>query len=401
MGETTLFLTRNFPMIHVNTIFHQLRDILPHNQFERFVGQHKADKYTKRLNCWNQFSILLYAQAKRKESLRDIETGLNAHTKKLYHLGIESCARSTLADANTKRPYQIYEALFYEVLKIFRTLTPQSPFNLDYPVKAFDSTTITFCLKLFPWAKFKETKGAVKMHTLFDIGDQIPEFITDSSGLENDLKIAKKADFPVFSDSIYVFDRAYIDSKWLYENFHQKNAFFVLRLKKNMKYFVQESFPALENGVLADEHIMFTGEDCLENYPEDVRLVTYLDKNTGKIYRFFTNNFDLSAKEVADIYRMRWDIEKFFRWIKQNLKIKTFLGTSKNAVLTQIWIAMIYYLLVTYIKKQTKFSGSMLTLTRILEETFMERAHLIDILSLRPGQAYRLRIRDHPQLSLC
>lgn len=387
-------------MQHLNTIFHQLLQLLPRNQFETFVGQHKADKYVKKMTCWNQLSILLYAQAKNKTSLRDIETGLIAHQRKLYHLGIASCARSTLSDANNIRPYEIYESLFYELLKNCQKLNPQNSFKFDNPLQAIDSTTISLCLSLFPWAKFNKTKGAFKLHFSFDIKNQIPTFMVLSGGRENDLAIAKNSDFTFSSDSITVMDRAYIDSKWLYEEIHKKKAFFVVRLKKNMKYFLNEQYELKgEEGVLKDEKIVLCGEGTIENYPEDLRLVTYYDKEHDKLYQFLTNNFKLSAKTIAEIYKARWQIELFFKWIKQHLEIKTFLGTEKNAVLTQIWVAMIYYLLISYIKKQTNFKYSILELTRMIDELLFDTIHIIDILSLRETQLNRLKIKNDPQLA--
>lgn len=388
-------------MNYTNTIFNQLLELLPRNRFEQFVGQHKADRYVKRMSCWNQLCIMLYAQAKGKESLRDIETGLLSQENKMYHLGIRSAAKSTIAEANRDRPYQIYESLFYELSRVCKTLNPNHDFKFDNPLRALDSTTITLCLKLFPWAKFSKTKGAIKLHCLFDIRSQIPEFIVESGGHENDLAAAKNSELVFFPDSITVMDRAYIDFKWFYEKIHKQKAYFVVRLKKKVKYFVLEKLSVFEEGVISDQKIVLCGEETLENYPEDVRLVTYYDKKTGKTYQFLTNNFFLSAGTIAEIYKARWQIELFFKWIKQHLKIKTFFGTSKNAVLVQVWIAMIYYLLVAYIKGKIKFPASMLKLTWILSEVLMERASIIDILGLKPHQLYRIRIRDDPQLTLC
>lgn len=388
-------------MNYTNTIFNQLLELLPRNRFEQFVGQHKADRYVKKMSCWNQFGIMFYAQAKGKESLREIEKSLGTRPEKLYHLGINSIARSTIAEANRDRPYRIYESLFYELLKVCKELSADKKFNFDNPLRALDSTTITLCLKLFPWAKFSRTKGAIKLHCLFDIRSQIPEFVVESGGHENDLAIAKNNDLIFSPDSITVMDRAYMDFKWFYKKIHKEKAYFVVRLKKNIKYFVLENLPVFEEGIIGDQKIVLCSENTLENYPEDVRLVTYYDKETQKTYQFITNNFELSAKTIADIYKARWQIELFFKWIKQHLKIKTFFGTSKNAVLTQIWIAMIYYLLLSYIKMKTKFSASLLSLTWILAEVLMDRASIIDILDLKPNQLHQIHIRDDPQLSLC
>lgn len=388
-------------MNYTNTIFNQLLELLPRNRFEQFVGQHKADRYVKKMSCWNQLGIMLYAQAKGKKSLREIEKSLGTRPEKLYHLGIQSIAKSTIAEANRDRPYQIYESLFYDLLKLCKGLSPERKFDFENPLRALDSTTITLCLKLFPWAKFSKTKGAFKLHCLFDVRSQIPEFMVESGWHRNDLAVAKKSSFVFSPDSITVMDRAYIDFKWFYEKIHTKRAYFVVRLKKNIKYFGLEDFPVFEEGMISDQKIVLCGEDTIENYPEDVRLVTYHDAATKRTYQFITNNFDLSPGTIAAIYKARWQIELFFKWIKQHLKIKTFFGTSKNAVLTQIWIAMIYYLLLSYIKVKTRFSASLLSLTWILAEVLMDRASIIDILGLKPTQLHLIRIRDDTQMSLC
>lgn len=388
-------------MNYTNTIFNQLLELLPRNRFEQFVGQHKADRYVKKMSCWNQLSIMLYAQAKGKKSLREIERSLSTRPEKLYHPGIDSIAKSTIAEANRDRPYQIYESMFYELLKLCKGLNPEKKFDFENPLRALDSTTITLCLKLFPWAKFSKTKGAFKLHCLFDIRSQIPEFIVESDWHGNDLAVAKKSDLTFSPDSITVMDRAYIDFKWFYEKIHRQKSYFVVRLKKNIKCFAVKDFPVFENGVISDQKIVLCGGDTLKNYPEDVRLVTYYDEQTQKTYQFITNNFNLSAGTIAAIYKARWQIELFFKWIKQHLKIKTFFGTSKNAVLTQVWIAMIYYLLLSYIRVKTRFSASLLNLTWILSEVLMDRASIIDILGLKPAQIHLIRIREDTQLSLC
>ncbi len=387
-------------MKYVNTIFNQVLDLIPKIKFQSFVGQHNGDRYVKKLSCWNQLCIMLFAQAKGKNSLREIEETLNAQSNKLYHLGIKTVAKSTIADANKNRSYKIFESLFYELLGTCKELLPRKTFNFENRLYALDSTTIKLCLKLFPWATYKEKKGALKLHCLLDVRTQIPEFIIDSVGRANDLAEARNANFHVSPDSIYVMDRAYVDFKWLYESFHLKKAFFVMILKKNINYFVLEEENIQEKGVLKDQKIVLCGQDTIENYPEDTRLVTYYDEKTKKTYQFLTNNFELSAKTIADIYRLRWSIELFFKWIKQNLKIKTFLGTSRNAVLTQIWIAMIYYLIVNYIKLKANVKASLTSLTRILKEVLMDRVPFIDILGLRLNQLGKLKIRGDTQLAL-
>lgn len=385
------------------TILQQLLHLLPKDQFESFVGQHKADRYIKKLTCWNQFTILLYAQATGKNSLRDIETGLIASGNRWYHLGLETAAKSTLARANETRPYQIYESLFYEVLKKCRNLSyGTASFSFKNDLYSLDSTTIDLCLSLFPWAKFRKEKGAIKLHSLFNIRSQIPEVIQITTGKTHDLIPARDINLSKFSKgTIFVFDRAYNDYDFLWK-IKQAGHHFVIRTKKNTNIFPllgQHKAPIGE-GVMSDEKVAFALEEAQESYPKDLRLVTYYDKEHDQIYQFLTDEFRLSALNIALIYKKRWDIEIFFKWIKQHLKIKTFLGTSKNAVLTQIWIAMVYYLLLAWIKFQTNFKRSLHTLTVMLKEVFMQPVQLIDILNLKPQTIRKVLPRAAPQLAL-
>ena len=380
-------------MRHAITILGQLLSLLPAYQFDSFVGQHAADKYTKTMSCWQQLAVMLYAQASGKDSLRDIETGLSVHAEKLYHLGIESVARSTLADANAHRPAAIFESLFYALLKRVQGLSPEKQFSFPNPLRVIDSTTITLCLTLFPWATYRTRKGALKLHYDFNVTEQLPEFVVHTDGNASDIKTIKESGMTVIPDSIYAVDRAYIDWKWLYEEIHLNGAYFVVRAKTTTMFTVLEDLPAGEGGIISDQRIMLSSDNA-------VRLVTYYDEKKKKALQFITNNFDLSAKTIADAYKARWEIELFFKWIKQNLKIRTFLGTSENAVMIQVWVAMIYYLLVAYIKKQTKIACSMLELTRMIAATLMDRVHLVDILALRVNKLHQLQIRDGPQLAL-
>lgn len=398
---------------HVSTIFNQLVSILPKNKFDSFVGQHKADRYTKKLSCWQQLQILLFAQATWKESLRDIETWLLMHQNKWYHLWIETVAKSTLADANNNRSYEIYESLFYALLKECNNIAPpwkswrldidwKYKFEFDNPLYSLDATVIELCLSMFNWAKYRKTKWALKLHVLLNNRTTIPELIVATTWKEHEVTVAqKKNTFNLPPESILVFDRWYIDYSW-FNSLNDNNIYFLTRTKKNTNYFVVwVNRESTESWILSDEVITFFSNNWLEDYKHDLRLVTYYDKEKDKIYRYMTNNFTLSAKTIADIYKDRWQIELFFKWIKQNLKIKSFLWTSKNAVLTQIWIAMIYYLLLCYLKFKTRMRSSLLEITRMIQEVIFERIALIHIINIPLTKIKKIKkILDPPQLSL-
>ena len=384
------------------TILSQLLSFMPKRGFNRLVGQHNGDRYVKKLTAWNQFVLLLYAQASCKDSLREIETGINTHENSFYHLGIKSAARSSLSYANNNRDYEIFEKLFYLLFKQFKSVVSSGQFKFNNPLYIIDSTTVSLCLSLFDWAKYGRTKGAIKLHTILDSTTMVPEIINITAGKPSDISAAKQIDFGwLKAGSIIVFDRGYIDYKWWGE-FDQKNVTFVSRTKKNQNIFVvrQHNEATLEKGILADETVAFGSFGAFDKYEKDLRRIRYFDEKTQKEYEFLTNNFELKAKQIADIYKDRWQIELFFKWIKQNLKIKTFLGTSKNAVMTQIWIAMIYYLFLSYLKFQTKFGKSLLVLTRMIREVLMFKRSLIDLLSLDEDTIYKFKRQESdPQLS--
>ena len=403
MSVNTIFSNPIFPMvIRTTTVLNQLLHLLPEDQFDCFVGQHKADRYVKKLTCWNQLTILLYAQASGKDSLRDIETGLIASGNRWYHLGLETAAKSTLARANEKRPYHIYESLFYEMLRKCGNLgSGTASFSFKNDLYALDSTTIDLCLSLFPWAKFRKEKGAIKLHTLFNVRSQIPELITITEGKINDIPPAHEIDFEAFpKGSIFVFDRGYNDYSLL-RKIKDAGHHFVIRMKKNTHIFriLGQERKLCGTRVLADETVAFALPEAQESYPDDLRLVTYHDEEHDETYQFLTDEFRLSALNIALVYKNRWQIELFFKWIKQHLHIKTFLGTSKNAVLTQIWIAMIYYLLLAWIKFQTKFKGSLHILTVMFREVCLQSIPIINLLRLNPKTLRNALPRAAPQLS--
>lgn len=391
-------------MYYTTTIFNQLLNFLPKHKFNQFVGQHNSDKYTKRLTTWNQLVALLYAQATGKDSLRDIETGFNLNKNVWYHLGVASVARSSLADANCRRPHQIFEKLFYSLLERFHKVIPnENKFDFENPLYSFDSTTIQLCLTVFDWAKFRTAKGALKIHTLLNNRTTVPELINMTVGNVADITALKKIDLNLPKQSILVFDRGYIDYD-LWAKIQQKQWFFVSRSKITQNLMVigqHNAANVLELNILADEKVIYGDYQSMQKHPDMIlRRIKYYHAIDKKEYIYLTNNFQLSALQIADIYKRRWQIEIFFKWIKQNLKIKTFLGTSENAVLTQIWIAMIYYLLASYIKFQTKFNKSLLELTRMIKETLLMRRDLIDLLSLGEKTVIKLKkIDDNPQMS--
>ena len=392
---------RSFCMSHPTTVLSQLLALLPEEQFNVFVGQHDADKYTKTFSCWNQLTTMLYAQITEKDSLRDIETGLRILDSTWRELGLRSVARSTVAYANEHRPAVIYESLFYVLVEKCQALLPQRPFSFHNPLRAIDSTTIDLCLSLFDWARFRTTKGAIKLHISLNVRQQIPDVVDMTDGKGGDGKAFEAMDFSRFPPgTIFILDRGYTDYALLSTIIHSGHHF-VIRRKKNAQIIrIREHRKAGSEGVLKDERIAFTLPQSRKDYPNDLRLVTFHDGTHDVIYEFLTDMFHLSAGNIALIYKCRWDIELFFKWIKQHLKIKTFFGTSKNAVLTQVWVAMITYLLVKWLATIIGFRGTILELTRMLKEVCLQLFPLIEVLCCTPKTLSRLRIRAGPQLSL-
>jgi len=368
-----------------NTVFSQLLQLICQYRFKKCVDRYDGDRYTKRFTCWQQMLVLLFAQAKGLTSLRDIEVSLRSHHRKWYHLGLTNVARSTLSDANSKRDSEIFKEVFYALLEKCRELSPRHGFRFKNPLYSFDSTLINLCLSMYPWATYRKKKGAFKLHTLLDHSGYLPSFMVLTDGKTHDIKVVKEESFGFPSlppDSILLVDRAYIDYNWLYSLTQQK-LFFVVKVKSNMQYTVLGQQDVLKKkGIVSDCQIKLTGQESKDNYPKTLRLVTYVDQETGEEHQFFTNNFKLAARTIADLYKSRWNIEIFFKWIKQNLKIKSFLGTSKNAVMTQIWAAMIYYLLLSFFKFQTKCRHSLHELTRIVGEILLDTINLIEILTV-------------------
>lgn len=377
-------------MSHINSIYNQLLQFIPRHEFEKLVFTYSGDHYTKYFNSWQQFISILYAQITGKDSLRDIVTGLRTQHNSWYHIGLVDICRSTFSDANNKRDYRIFEGTFNKLLYQCKDVTPKHKFRFKNPLYSIDATIIDLCMSAFPWAKFRKTKGAIKLHCLLDHNGSIPDFLVITDGKQHEVKIAKNVDLPLLPDSIISMDRAYIDYKWLYK-LNNKGIWFVTRSKSNIKYRVTGQHEVKNKNIKYDHSIKLTNFYQKQYYPDNLRLIKYKDPDTKETLIFLTNNFKLSAYTITQIYKSRWQIELFFKWIKQNLKIKSFLGTSKNAVLSQIWIAMCYYLLISYIKYQTKYGYSLLEMTRLFSEALFMKRNLIDLLSLDTKLLKRIR----------
>ncbi len=386
-------------MSSLNTVLNELLQIVPRYKFESLVSTYQNDRYIKYYTTWQQFITLLYAQMKGKDSLRDIITSLNTHKAAWYHMGLQDIHRSTISDANRSRSYEVYEKLFYAILNKTKDVTPKHKFRFKNPLYSIDATVIDLCLSMYPWAKFRKTKGALKLHYQYDHSGSIPSFLVVTDAKHHETKVVKEEAFPLLPDSIVSVDRGYIDYNWL-NSLNNKGVFFVTRAKSNINYSViGQQDVERKKGLLFDQTIRLTGFYTSKKYPNQLRLVGYQDPEKGKELIFLTNNFKLSAFTITQIYKSRWQIELFFKWIKQNLKIKSFLGTNKNAVLTQIWVAMCYYLLLAYIKYQTKYAKSLTELTRILSEAVFFKVSIIDLLSINQYNLHKLNKLDH-QLAL-
>jgi hypothetical protein len=374
--------------------------MLSRREFKRIVKSFNGDYYTKKMDCWQQLMILLFAQLRDLTSLREINTAIRSCADRWAHLGIETAARSTLSDANAKRSYKIFEELFYRLLKKCQALAPHHGFRLNFPVFTQDSTLIPLCLSAFPWARYRKRKGAMKLHMLLDHEGCLPSFIRMTDGKCHDVNAVKnpKFDFPALPpDSILTIDRGYLDFAWL-NSLAETGVVFIIRSKSNMDYRIlgQHREPVKSRHILSDELIELTGFYGQKNYPGTVRLVRYeyLDKaDNWREVAIMTNNMELAASTLAALYKGRWEIEKFFRWIKQNLRIKTFIGTSENAVMSQVWVAMILYLLLSFIKYQTRFRAPLSELLRILREVALETKSLVDYLRVNWEQFCELRRR--------
>jgi hypothetical protein len=363
-------------------IFTQVIDFMPRHIFRQCVARYHGEHQVKSFTCRDQFLCLAFAQLTYRESLRDIEACLRAQSQKLYHMGIRGkVSKSTLADANENRDWHIYADLAYQLIAIAKELyhSDQLDIELEETVYALDSTTIDLCLSMFPWANFRKAKGAIKLHTLLDLRGNIPSFIHISDGKLHDVNVLDV--LPVEPGSFYVMDRGYLDFSRLF-SLSQAAAFFVIRAKKNFRFRRVYSHQVdRETGLVCDQTIMLTGLETSKRYPEKLRRVKYYDKKTDRTFVFLTNNFTLPPITIAELYRCRWQVELFFKWIKQNLRIKSFYGTSENAVKTQIWIAVSVYVLVAIMKKELRLQPSLYTLLQILSVSIFERVPIFQLLT--------------------
>lgn len=364
-------------------IFSQLVANLPIHTFRQCVARYQGERYVKQFRCLDQYIVMAFAQLTSRSSLRDIEACLRAHQSKLYHMGIRSpvVARNTLSKANERRDWRIYADFAQSLIRTARPLYAKEDLGLDLDntIYALDSSTIDLCLSVFPWALFRSTKSAVKLHTLLDLRGNIPTFIHISNGKLHDVNVLDIL-LPE-PGAFYIMDRGYVDFERLF-TLNIAGAFFVIRSKSNTQYQRRYSHAVEKSSsVKCDQTIVLTGINSVSNYPQPLRRVKYYDDETGKIFNFLTNNFAIPAQTVADLYRNRWQVELFFKWIKQHLRIKSFFGTSENAVKSQIWIAISVYVLVAIIKKRLDLKTDLYRILQILSLTLFEKTSLKQLLS--------------------
>jgi len=367
--------------MYKNNVFTQISQFISPFKFRKISVNYGNERYAKKLNGFDHFKILLLVQIKGLSSLRDIESRLKQTLGKIYHLGLKNdVKRSTLSDANNKRNNLAFREVFFEVLKKCHSYSPKHSFKFNNKLLSIDSSTISLCLSLCQWAKHRKTKSAVKIHAVLNASGKIPEYIVLKPAKQHDVKAAKAFPTKLFKPgTIIAMDRAYIDYRWL-ARLNKKGVSFISRAKSNMNYKVVSSLKVLKSkGILKDQTIKLTGFYKSKDYPATLRLVKYKDQETGKIYEYITNNFDLCARTIADCYKNRWEIELFFKWIKQNLKIKKFLGNSQNAIYSQIWVALIYYLILSYLKHKHKWAQSILDISRVIKEIYCEAMDLSEM----------------------
>jgi hypothetical protein len=381
------------------TVFSQLLDFLPKYEFDKCVARYGGNFRVRKLPAYEQFLVLAFAQLTWRESLRDIETCLASFGPKLYHSGIrQPTARSTLADANEKRDWRIFADFAHVLIQQATTLYADDPFagELQSAAYALDSTTIDLCLSLFPWATFRRRKAAIKLHTLLTLQGNFPTVIIITPGSVHDVNILDRMAWE--AGSFYIMDRGYLDFARLYR-LHLSLAFFVTRAKKNFRFSRRYSRPVDKTtGLRFDQTAVTVGCNARRNYPVPLRRIGYRDPKTGKLLVFLTNNFTAPALTIAQLYHGRWQIELFFKWIKQHLRIKAFYGTSQNAVRTQIWTAIAVYLLVAVLKKRLRLEASLYTILQILSLTLFEKMPVSQALSQLPPANNPPNIHNHPCL---
>ena len=358
-------------------VFAKLVEFLDCFKFRRIVAKYQGDRYIKSFSCWNQLLVMMFGQFSNREGLRDLIVALEAHWRKLYHLGMgKSVTRSNLSKANELRDYRIFEDFAYHLVAEARSKSTEKIFGFDGHVYAFDSTTIDLCLEVFEWAKFRKHKGGIKIHTLYDVEAQVPAFFHITTASTNDIKAMPE--IPYEKGAYYIFDRGYNDFSNLFK-IEQIEATFVVRAKKNLKFEQTSWKRRLPKNVLSDSTIEFTVYKSSKDYPIPLRRVVYYDEEQGRTFVFLTNNFVLPAPIIAELYRNRWSVELFFKWLKQHLKIKKFWGTSENAVRIQIYCAIITYCLVVIVKHDMKLERSVYEILQIVGISLTDKSNLRDL----------------------
>jgi hypothetical protein len=382
-------------MAHTNTIMNQILKWIPRHDFDSSVQHYGGDKKVRRLACWGQFVSMLYAQLTQRKSLRDTWSNLKSISHHLYHWGTRPVHLSSLARANEHRPAVIYEKLFQKLYQHVLSIPRSHGFRFKNLLYAFDATTVDLCLSLFPWAPFRGAKAGVKLHTLLNLQGNIPECVVVEPANVHEVNIANKLQLP--AGSIVVMDRGYEDYS-LYNDLDDNNVFFVTRLKKGSNLTITERRKVnKKKGLLADQTILFGGYQAKKDCPIPLRRVVFKDPETKKHLVFITNIFHLAPLTIANIYKSRWQVELFFRWIKQNLKIKSFYGTSENAVKTQIWIALIAYLVIFWLKHLSRSALSMMQITRLLQMNLPTKMNLAQLLNMD----FKLSKNPEPINQLC
>ncbi|MFW9598045.1 MAG: IS4 family transposase [Paludibacter sp.] len=378
-------------------VFAQLASFLDRNKFNYMVRKFDGDKYVKHFTCWNQLLALMFGQLSNRESLRDLIVALDAHHSKSYHLGLgKNVSKSSLSRANQDRDYRIFEEFAYYLVNEARQKRVSDIFKLGGNVYAFDSTTIDLCLSVFWWAKFRKKKGGIKVHTLYDVETQIPAFFHITEASVHDSRAMKE--IPYESGSYYIFDRAYNSFKMLYK-IHQIEAFFVVRAKNNLQYKSIKWKRRLPKNLLSDVMIELSGFYPSQYYPERLRLVKYWDEEQEREFVFLTNAMHISAPQVAELYKNRWQVELFFKWLKQHLKIKKFWGTTENAVRIQIYVAICTYCLVAIVQKNMQLDRSTYEVLQILSISLTDKTHLRDLFDRTKFQNDKDRFRlNEPNL---
>ena len=376
-------------------ILGQFLALLPRYEFQRLVNKYNGDYRTKHFKCWDQLACMIFAHIRQERSLRDIDVALNAHASKLYHTGIQQCPKSTLADANELRDYRIFEDFAKTLMQRARREYANTELAIDVnnAVYALDASVIDLTLSLYPWAKFRKAKGAIKLHTMIDLRGNLPAFLTITDGKVHDVKAAPQV--PIEADGIYIVDRGYVDFGWLWY-INQASAFFVTRLKTSIKWTRVISRPVDKSlGLRSDQEILLSTKRLTALYPIRLRRISFRDEDRKRTLVFLTNNFDIPSATISALYKARWEIELFFKWIKQHLRVKTFYGTSANAVKTQIWVAMIVYLLLAILKERYRLEQTLSQLLHFLEVNIFEQKSMLSIFQMNSRSTQKAEMVDN------